>query len=209
VPHSLRERKKARTRRALQDQALRLFVDKGFEATTIEEIAAAADVSPRTFFRYFASKEAVLLEDEYDPLLFEAIAKVGHTDTPPATLLREVLAELMPPIWEADAEGLFLRTKLMLATPSLAGQIAGQRTAMERVIGELLARVYRRDAGELPVRVTASALVGAMWAAIEAWYESDGAKPLPGLIDGALATVEDAFPLNRPRVRRIRLQADP
>ena len=68
-----RARKKAATKQAIQEQALRLFVEKGYDATTVEEIAAAAGVSHMTFFRYFPRKEEVVEYDEYDPLIEELI----------------------------------------------------------------------------------------------------------------------------------------
>ncbi len=63
----LRERKKARTKAALQQHALRLFGERGYQATTVEQIAEAAEVSPTTFFRYFPTKEDVVLYDVLDP----------------------------------------------------------------------------------------------------------------------------------------------
>src|SRR6266498_3915695 len=72
-PASLRDRKRARIKRMLQAEALRLFAEKGYEGTTVEDIADAAAISPRTFFRYFPSKEDVVVWDEYDPLALELL----------------------------------------------------------------------------------------------------------------------------------------
>src|SRR6266540_3380610 len=69
---SLRERKKARTRAAIREHAMRLFREQGFAETTVDQIAEAADVSPSTFFRYFPNKEAVILQDDYDPRIITA-----------------------------------------------------------------------------------------------------------------------------------------
>ncbi len=77
-----RDRKKAATKHAIQDHALRLFVEKGYDATTVEEIAAAAGVSHMTFFRYFPRKEEVVEYDEYDPLLEDLIAARPPEEAP-------------------------------------------------------------------------------------------------------------------------------
>src|SRR4029079_542429 len=69
----LRERKKQKTRWAIQEHALRLFAEQGYDATTIDQIAAAAEVSPSTFFRYFPTKEDLVIADEYDAVLVEGL----------------------------------------------------------------------------------------------------------------------------------------
>ena len=83
---SLRERKKAKTRAAIQEHALRLFMEQGYEQTTVEQIADAAEVSPSTFFRYFPTKEDVVMYDAFDPLMVEAFRAQpgsGLEDPPP------------------------------------------------------------------------------------------------------------------------------
>src|SRR4051794_34554775 len=72
-PVGLRELRKQRTRERIVAEALRLFAQQGYAATTCEQIAAAAEVSPATFYRYFPGKDEVVLQDEYDPLLIAAL----------------------------------------------------------------------------------------------------------------------------------------
>ena len=72
-PGNLRERQKARTRAAIQHQAIRLFREQGYETTTIEQIATAAEVAPSTCWRYFPAKEDLVLTDNYDPLVAAAL----------------------------------------------------------------------------------------------------------------------------------------
>src|SRR5580704_17255668 len=71
----LRERKKARTRASLREHALRLFREQGYQATTVEQIAAAAEVSASTFFRYFPTKEDLVLQDDMDTRMVEALER--------------------------------------------------------------------------------------------------------------------------------------
>ena len=78
----LRERKKAKTRAAIREHALRLFRERGYSATTVEQIAAAAEVSPATFFRYFPTKEDVVLWDEYDALIWEMLDQRPGDESP-------------------------------------------------------------------------------------------------------------------------------
>ena len=93
MTESLRERKKTRTREALVAAATELFEERGFDAVTIDEIAAKADVSQRTFFRYFGSKEAVLFSDQDEMLAIvrEAIASRPYDEPPLLALQRALL----------------------------------------------------------------------------------------------------------------------
>ncbi len=98
----LRERKKQRTRWAIQEHALRLFAENGYEATTVDQIAAAAEISPSTFFRYFPTKEDLVVQDQYDDLLAAAM-KAAPAELGPVGAIRaaaEAFRE-MPPAEEA------------------------------------------------------------------------------------------------------------
>src|SRR5579859_4103489 len=90
TPLGRRERKKLQTRALIQREALRLFLEKGFEATTIEEIAEAADIAPSTFFNYFPTKESVVLQDDLDPVLVEAL-HMEPTGLGPIAVLRKAI----------------------------------------------------------------------------------------------------------------------
>src|SRR6202050_991002 len=91
-PDGLRERKKARTRASLREHALRLFRDQGYTATTVEQIAAAAEVSPSTFFRYFPTKEDLVLQDDMDTRMAEAFAR-QPPELAPVAALRAAMRE--------------------------------------------------------------------------------------------------------------------
>ena len=86
VSQGLRERKKARTRASLREHALRLFREQGYQRTTVEQIAAAAEVSPSTFFRYFPTKEDLVLQDDMDTRMVEAFERQppGSALSPPS-----------------------------------------------------------------------------------------------------------------------------
>ena len=129
----LRERKKAQTRSAIQEQALRLFLAKGYEATTVEEIAAAAGVSHMTFFRYFPTKEDVVMWDEYDPMLVTLIA-ARPADEPAVESIRYAIREGLARIAAADQEIILVRTRLFLDTPVLRARMWEQHGESERMI---------------------------------------------------------------------------
>jgi AcrR family transcriptional regulator len=178
-----REQKKARTRQRLQEQALRLFAERGYEATTVEQIAAAAGVSHMTFFRYFPTKEDVVLSDSYDPLLVSLIRARPRTEHP-VTRIRAAVREGLAAIYAADREALLERTRLALRTPALRARLWENQFATRELFEDALA-------GErtLRTRVLAAACLAALTTALEAWVDSndttDGAAELPDLIDEA------------------------
>src|ERR1700748_1289628 len=90
----LRERKKARTRAAIREHALRLFREQGYYATTVEQIAEAAEVSPSTFFRYFPTKEDVVLQDDFDVLGMET-SQAQPAEMSPVAAFRAATAQMI------------------------------------------------------------------------------------------------------------------
>src|SRR5215218_966657 len=188
---SLRERKKVATRRQLMTVALRLFDTQGFENTTVEQIAAAADVAPRTFFRYFPTKVDVLFGDheELVALLRETLA--GRSDEEPiveavrrATLegLRQVVAD----------PSLFLtRSRLAASVPAAHAHSRYLDADYEDVITEAVAASRQTDpATDLQARVIARAAWSATRAARDIWLASDATRDPRKLINQAFDLLE-------------------
>jgi AcrR family transcriptional regulator len=183
-----RERKKAATKLSIQEHALRLFVEKGYDATTVDEIAAAAGVSHMTFFRYFPRKEEVVEYDEYDPLIEDLIAERPAHEAPLTAVHRAIRVGLEQ-ILDTDREALLIRTRLVLRNPVLRSRnLIAQDTTRE-----LFARALARRAGltgpDFAATIQASAALGVMAPALMAWTEGDD-QDLIALIDAAFSALE-------------------
>jgi len=124
--YDLRERKRIRTRLMIQTEALRLFNEKGYARTTVEEIADAAAISPRTFFRYFPTKEDVVMWDEYDPLALELLES-RPDDEPLAESFRMVVRETLSGLYRRDPERLLQRVQLA-SVPELRARFLEEQT---------------------------------------------------------------------------------
>jgi AcrR family transcriptional regulator len=139
----LRERKKEKTRLALLDAALDLFLEQGYESTTVEQIAGAVDVSPRTFFRYFTSKDHLVLwfHDHGEEIMLETLTS-RPADEPPFTVLmhalRAVLSDMQGSTPEESARFLKLR-RILDENPRLIGQSVARGAQTERRLAELVA----------------------------------------------------------------------
>ncbi len=185
----LRELKKQKTRWAIQEHALRLIAQQGYDATTVEQIAAAAEISPSTFFRYFKTKEDVIVEDEYDPMFVELFAAAPAGDSPISTLrhaIRAAFAQMQP----ADREKLLARSKLVMSVPALRARNFENLLPTIRLIAQSLAGRLGRPADDLDVQALAGACIGAVLPALFTWVESDGTEDLAELLDRALAVLE-------------------
>jgi AcrR family transcriptional regulator len=188
----LRERKKAKTRAALQQQALRLFRERGYEATTVDEIADAAEVSSSTFFRYFPTKEDVVLYDALDPLLFEAF-EAQPADLSPVGALRATMREVFG---AAPADVLAQqdeRAALILSVPELRMRMLDEFARSMLLFADVVAKRVGRQSDDLAVRALVGAVVGV---GIAAWVNAGGAQAVDYLrqMDEGLAQLEAGFP---------------
>lgn len=198
----LRERKKQETRRLLRIVALRQAAERGLDAVTVDDIAAGANVSTRTFFNYFATKEAALVGFEPGSLdLLGGLVVDRPQDEPPLPVLQAVLGELAGMV-EPHREVQVLRAQVLLAHPALLPRHVGGFAELERV---LVAGLVRRGVSA-PELVVACA-VAALRTALDTWTE-DGETSLPGHLDQAFHQLSSGFapvaavPPNRPARRR-------
>ena len=190
----LRERKKIKTRRAIRKAAYRLFGEQGYAATSIERIADEAEVSPSTVFRYFPTKEDIVLTDEYGPLVHDALL-TRPADEPPVTALRRALLEVAEQSLHREpgpgpAE-LRQRMRLVQDVPALRARMTEQMSATVEMLASALAGRTGMDERSLELRVCTGALVGALAEALFFWAESDEPREdLAGLLDRSLRVVE-------------------
>lgn len=186
----LRERKKARTRAAIQRHALQLFREQGYEATTVAQIAEAAEISESTFFRYFPTKEDVVLWNDLQPRFMEALRAQLATSSPiPA--LRTAMRGLLGELSTEEAAVMRERAFLWLSTPMLRGGGADQIAA---AAAELVARRTGRAADDPAVRTAVGAVLGVLSAAMQEAIEHPEADMVT-LLDEALARLEAGLPL--------------
>jgi len=190
----LRERKKLKTRAAIQREAMQLFLERGFDATTVEEIAEAAEISPSTFFNYFPSKEDVVFQDELDPLILAAFNAQPDSTNPIAALrnaMRTVFKNLSP---EQDTV-MRQRMALMSSTPELRTAMLGQFADLVDQIAQLIATRVGRPASDFALRNLAGALLGVMMSSLLA-AAHDPKVDLIAIADRAMAHLEAGLPLD-------------
>jgi AcrR family transcriptional regulator len=191
----LRERKKIETLHRLQEEALRLFDEQGYDATTIEQIAESAGVSASTFYRYFPTKEDVVVQDEYDPLIVNVFESQSESDAP-LDALRAVLRVLFAEFTDADIERVRRRVRMIFAVPALRARQVQQTTATEELLARMVAERTGRAPDELEVRHFTALIVTSWTVAISAWAETEGTKDdLAATMDRCLAHLEAGAPL--------------
>jgi len=199
---SLRERKKLATRRALRRAAFDLVTERGFAHVTVEDIAQAADVSPRTFFNYFPSKEAALFgtDPERIPMLRERLVRTAPGQPALAALRLIMVSDARTVADElrelgGDPAGWLRRMKSAHTDPQLRAARAAQMAMTERAIAEGIAERLGTDPERDPYPgLLAATAAGVFRASISFWAGTGGTVPLEHLIDQAFAALADGLP---------------
>jgi len=193
----LRERKKQKTRWAIQEHALRLIAEQGYEATTVDQIAAAAEISPSTFFRYFPTKEDLIIEDEYDALMLEGLSNMDPA-VPPLEAVRVVITGAMSAMSKHDLEKIIERSKLILAVPALRSRSLENFSKTVDLLAAVVAQRTGLAADSVEIRAFSGAVIGAMTSVIFTWLESGGRGNLVEAVDKALLLCAAGLPLDGP-----------
>jgi AcrR family transcriptional regulator len=189
----LRERKKAKTKAAIQAHALRLFAEQGYQQTTVDQIAEAAEVSPSTFFRYFPTKEETVMFDRLDPVMMRSfMGQPPEMDvlTAMRAALRDVYSVLEPGTNEQELQ----RMQLFTSEPELRMRMADAFTQGIDMIAKGIAQRSGRAADDDAVLAMAGAITGVIYA-IFMKALADGETDWAGAADRALGLVQSGLTL--------------
>ncbi|SDU27823.1 TetR/AcrR family transcriptional regulator [Jiangella alkaliphila] len=188
-PLGLRERKKLKAMRHIQEVALDLFDRDGYAHVTIERIAAEAEVSPSSVYRYFGTKEMVILWDEWDPIALRAFDE-GMAVQDPILALREVLSDVVTvALLQQDEHLIRRRMQYAMTEPDVWAGMHRQADEMAAELRKSMAKHTGRDPDGLEVRVVTAALVAAFMEAILYWHETGYRDSMREIVDGALDVI--------------------
>jgi AcrR family transcriptional regulator len=196
MPPNRRERKKQETRAALEEAALRLFAEKGYEQTTVEEIAAAADVAVRTFFRYFSSKQHVLFGDvaHNRVIRMRAVLDARPATEAPIDSVRAVLDHLdIEGVEEEDQ--ILRRLRLMERQPSLRATYLLLTNDLRQVLVDFIAERTGLSPVEHPYPLLLASAAASSWdIALCVWSGTGGQRSLGDLRREAFAALTAGIP---------------
>ncbi|WP_166349708.1 TetR/AcrR family transcriptional regulator [Phytoactinopolyspora limicola] len=191
---TLREQRRAETQRTIQAHAVRLFTERGYDATAINDVADAAGVSPMTVYRHFPTKEDLVLVDQHRQLIAERIA----ASSPAQPLVRRIGRALIEaaatltsgrrtPDLATSEQFLLDRLRLMISTPALRAKHLDNYYALQQAIVDALGDDTTEPDAAFHAHAAASACLATMHTALVRWAEDDGKTDLSTLIAAALA----------------------
>lgn len=187
APMTLRERKRLAAMHRIQTVALDLFDEHGFDRVTVEQIAESAEVSPSSVYRYFGSKERIVVWDEFDD---QAMIEIGILleEQPPMAAIRQAVFAAVGPALGSDVDRVHRRIRLTFTTPSIEAAALHEADAVAKLIACLL--TDRASLDELHAKVYAHALVGALLGGLRHWYDSAFTTPLSDVLEVGMGLLE-------------------
>ncbi|MGW0701380.1 TetR/AcrR family transcriptional regulator [Streptomyces sp. NPDC002867] len=192
----LRERKKLKTRTAIRRAAYRLIAEQGYHATTIEQIAAAAEVSASTVVRYFPAKEDIVVGDEYAPALEARLRARADTGEEPLESLRAVLTDAVRTVVEDDREDFVRRTRLMAEIPAVRARMSENLATTAGLLAHAVADRTGRHRDDLEVRVLTATVLAALREVILHWAEHGHQEDPVELTDRTLRALKGGVRLH-------------
>ena len=193
APVGLRERKKARTREAIIDAAVALFEQEGYDETTVQQIAAAAEVSERTFFRYFDSKLDVVMGLKEQAEDVAALVADRPAQESPLEAMRQVVRQKMSDVL-ASEDVVVRQLRILMGTPSLRSFAYEHFNEHRDELAAAFAQRLRVPVTDLTPQVTATAVGGTLWTVIDRWVEEGSpTERLIPLVDEAFDLLERGF----------------
>ena len=192
APLGLRERKKLKTRRAIRAAAFGLFAAQGYEATTVDQIAADADVSPSTFFRYFPTKEDLVVTDDYDPIM-EAALRARPAGEPLLDSLRQAIVVPLHSVLEHDLDNMLLRGRLLRDNPAVRARNLADAKRSRDMLLQVFAEREGRPADDFALQVQITAVFAACSLTVEYWAERNGVDNLIDLVEQAFDALASGF----------------
>jgi AcrR family transcriptional regulator len=192
-PIGLRERKKARTREAIQTHALALFREQGYSATTVDQIIQAAEVSETTFYRYFPTKRDLVLTDDLDPLFVEAVrAQPAQLSTIEA--IRAAFGAILSRLSPSEEAGQRERLTLILSVPELRVAMLDQFAEAIKLLNGVIAERAGLTPDDPAVRTLAGAIIGVGIMTLFA-FAADPTADMSVLLDESIAHLQAGLAL--------------
>jgi AcrR family transcriptional regulator len=193
---SLRERKKIKTREAIRTATYALIREQGYDATTIEQIAERAEVSPSTVFRYFPTKEDIVLTDEYDQLMAEELrtrpAGESWMDS-----VRHVMRLAIEANDREDPDVARMRAHLAVQVPAIRSRMVESMSQTGLMLRAAIAERHGLDPDSVEVRVYAMSFIAGLMEVSMYWAEHDFEGDLNTLVDRALDVLEHGLPIGK------------
>ncbi len=190
----LRERKKVRTRQVVQQVAMQLFDQHGYAATTVEQIAAAAEISTATFYRYYSDKEDVVLSLDASPFVEKVLTECPANAS--LDMIVQALFQHLATWFELERELVVARYRIIHNVAELQGRSPVRRQAMLKLLANLIAPRFDLLPSNYELRFAIAIGIAAQAEAVSHWAENGGRESLGSLLTDAFHKIQPALKID-------------